>query len=89
MTGLAPPPATVFPPVADFSAKSIDQLLNELDFIRTKQGELDTHEKKLIAVLRLKLAEQDQRLRKHGLTPEGAPACCSATVGSGVPTATR
>lgn len=84
MTGVAPPPATVFPPVAmvppvvDFSAKSIDQLLNDLDFIRSKKGELDTHEKKLMAVLRLKLAEQDQRLRKHGLTPEGSAACCTA-----------
>jgi hypothetical protein len=53
---------------------------------------MDQQEKKLIAVLRQKLADQEQRLRKHGLTPEGAPACCNAAsavpVGS-LPTASH
>ncbi len=70
--GIAPAPAPVIPPApppADFTVKSIDQLLNDLDVVRAKKGELDTQEKKLIAVLRQKLADQEQRLRKHGLMP--------------------
>lgn len=80
MAGVAPPHATVFPPAPmvvsplDFTSKSIDQLLNDLDILRSKKGELDGHEKRLIAVLRQKLADQEQRLRKHGLVPaEEAP----------------
>jgi hypothetical protein len=77
--GTAPLPATAYPPVppvpppTDFTAKSIDQLLNDLDVVRAKKGELDTLEKKLIAVLRQKLADQEQRLRKHGLMPAEEP----------------
>ena len=70
------PPAT--PPVADFTKKSIDQLLNDLDVVRGQKGELENQEKKLITVLRQKLADQEQRLRKHGLAPTDTPACCSA-----------
>jgi hypothetical protein len=83
------------PPVVDFSAKSIDQLLNDLDVLRAKKGEMDTLETKLVAVLRLKLAEQEQRLRKYGLVPGDTPSCCAAPSAlrsggmSGVPTASR
>jgi hypothetical protein len=65
--------AAVAPPATDFTSKSIDQLLNDLDAVRAKKGELDTQEKKLIAVLRQKLADQEQRLRKHGLVPAEEP----------------
>jgi hypothetical protein len=67
------PPAPVVPPPVDFTSKNIDQLLNDLDVVRSKKGELDTLEKKLIAVLRQKLADQEQRLRKHGLMPTEDP----------------
>jgi hypothetical protein len=94
MAGVVPPlpavfpPAPMVPPVLDFASKNIDQLLNDLDVIRSKKGELDTYEKKVIAVLRQKLADQEQRLRKHGLAPADAPACCTAP-SAAVPTAAR
>jgi hypothetical protein len=66
-----PPPA---PPVVDFTNRTIDQLLNDLDVIRAHKGELEKQEKKVIAVLRQKLADQEQRLRKHGLMPAEEPA---------------
>jgi hypothetical protein len=71
---IANPPAPPVPPATDFTSKSIDQLLNDLDAVRAKKGEMDTQEKKLIAVLRQKLADQEQRLRKHGLMPVEEPA---------------
>ncbi len=79
------------PHVLDFASKNIDQLLNDLDVIRSKKGELDTYEKKVVAVLWQKLADQEQRLRKHGLMPGDAPGCCTvpSAVSSSVPTASR
>jgi hypothetical protein len=71
-----PPPSfspPVAPPPLDLTSRTIDQLLNDLDEVRAKKGELEKHEKKLIAVLRQKLADQEQRLRKHGLMPAEEP----------------
>jgi hypothetical protein len=86
--GTAPAPSGPYSPPAalptnDLANKSIDQLLIELDEVRTKKGEMDRQEKKLITVLRQKLSDQEQCLRKHGLIPFEAAVPAGYAPGNG------
>jgi hypothetical protein len=76
--GAAPAPPGAYPPPTVLNPdglgnKTIDQLLSDLDEVRTKKADLDRQEKKLITVLRQKWCDQEQCLRKHGLIPSDAP----------------
>jgi hypothetical protein len=80
MTSPVPVPSFPTPtaaPAPDLTGKTIDQLLNDLDALRAQKGDLEGQEKKLLGVLKMKLADQDERLRKHGLSPAGMAPCCN------------
>jgi hypothetical protein len=54
---------------------SIDDLLNKLDVIEKQETELKKTKNETLAMLKKKLGEQQQRLKKHGVNvEEGTPS---------------
>jgi hypothetical protein len=52
---------------------TIDDLLNKLDSLKAQKAALEKAEKETLALLREKLKEQKDRLRKLGVPTEEAP----------------
>jgi exonuclease VII large subunit len=61
------------PPQETRRSQNIDQLLQQLQDLRSKKAELDKQEKELLATLKDKLKEQKQRLDKLGVRLEESP----------------
>lgn len=74
---LRPQPATKAAPTLreQFKSENIDGLLGKLKAIKAQQAELDKAEKEAVAVLKEKLKEQRELLKKLGINvePEGSP----------------
>jgi hypothetical protein len=66
---LPPPPANSVPQKA-LENENIDKLIAVLDEIKTKRGELDKREKETVEVLKRKLKEQGEHLRRLGVASE-------------------
>jgi hypothetical protein len=62
---LATPPVIPTPP----PPPTLDQLLDQLEQVQTQKAELAKREESLRQIIRKKLDEQDQRLKKLGLAP--------------------
>src|SRR5262249_17260839 len=90
--GVPTSPTTLTPPTANVpkepAAKTIDELLSQLDAINAPKGALEKAEEETIALLVEKLKQQRQRLQKLGIHPDGqentpyAPPPTSATPSS-------
>jgi hypothetical protein len=84
---LTVPPAGPATPTApkEPAAKTIDELLSQLDAIKAQKTALEKAEQETVALLVEKLKQQRQRLQKLGINPEGqehtpyAPPPASAT----------
>jgi hypothetical protein len=71
----SPPPAETRLPVPPPPAKAvtIDELLNKLDSIKAQKAALERAEKETVTLLKEKLKEQKDRLRKLGVSVEEPP----------------
>src|SRR5262249_4872496 len=67
----SPPPPPSGPVSKEPAAKTIDELLSQLDGIKAQKAALDKAEQETISLLVEKLRQQRQRLQKLGIHPDG------------------
>jgi hypothetical protein len=60
-------------PAATQKADTIEALIRRVEAIKAQKAELDKAEKETLTLLREKLQQQEQRLRKLGVIPDPKP----------------
>jgi hypothetical protein len=75
-TPLAPAPQLSAPTIQEPAPQpqTIDQLLEQLSDVRVKRAELDKAEKELVALIRSRLKEQQDKLQKLGVHEQPPPS---------------
>jgi hypothetical protein len=76
------PPAPAYAPLPPAAPPTLEQLLDRLAAVKAQKEQLEKQEKTLADEIRKKLAEQQQRLKKLGVTPKNEPAPTPAQTGA-------